>query len=172
MRLKRMIVMLAAAASLGIGIGQAIPAYAAQAAPAPHAQAVHASSPHLTGSTELLRRGLLRSRSVNTMAAGGCAQFQGTLYYYTNLIGGTYEQTYDVVGTLYQHCSGYYTRLYADYQCDNYTPQGPRIGERTTVGSTRISWGSPECSYPMTNMRVELCFHSSTRFACGFSAYL
>jgi hypothetical protein len=169
MHLKRMIVILAAAASLSIA--QAVPAYAASAAPGTHAPAAHALAIHFTVSTGH-RRGLQKSRSVDPKTGGGCGEFKGTLYYYSELIGGNSEQTYDVVGTLYRHCSGDYTRLYADYTCDDYTPQGPRIGERTTKGSNGINWGSPECSYGITHMRVQICFKSSTIFGCAYSDYL
>lgn len=164
MRLKGMIVVLAAVA--GLCIFQATPVYATSAAPATHASAVH-----LTFSLRI-PDGLLRSRSVDPKTANNCGEFKGTLEYYTNLVGKNYEQTFDVTGTLYQHCSGEYTRLYADYQCDNNTPQGPRIGERTSTGNTKINWGSPQCSYPITNMRVQICFRSSTIFGCAYSDYL
>jgi hypothetical protein len=169
MRLKGIIVVLAAVASLCIF--QATPVYATSAA-ATNAQAVHLAGSAVIPGSPVIPDGLLRSRSVDTKAGGGCGEFKGTLEYYTQLVGKNYEQTYDVTGTLYQHCSGYYTRLYAHYQCDNYTPQGPRIGERTSTGSTKINWGSPQCSYGISNMRIEICFHSSTVFGCAYSDYL
>jgi hypothetical protein len=117
--------------------------------------------------------GLVKSKNVDSKTTNGCGEFKGTLYYYSELVGKNYEQTFDVTGTLYDHCgSTGVSRLYAHWTCDNETPQGPKIGETTRTQS--ISWGSPECSYSITDMYVEVCWHNKTGgvHECAYSAKL
>lgn len=163
-RLKGIILVLAMASSLSLGLLQAVPAYAAQAVPVGH-------GPH-SGSGVVRATGLVRSKNVDPKTTNNCSEFKGTLYYYQETIAGNDEWTYDVVGHLYTHCSGGGSRLYAHYTCDSYTPQGPKIGD--TTGTESINWSSPECSYGMNNMYVEVCWHNNagTVHQCDDSANL
>lgn len=131
------------AASLSLGLLQTVPAYAGPAGHGPHSGdgVVRVIGPG--GAIRVLTPdGLVRSKSVDPKPTDGCSEFKETLYYYSTMIGGNYEQTYDVTGTLYTHCSGGGSRLYAHYTCDSYTLQGPKIGD--TSGTESISWCSPE----------------------------
>lgn len=175
-RLRGMMVMLAAAASLSTALLQAVPAYAAPAVPTGRGPHNGGSVVRVIGPRGVVRvltpDALVRSRSVDPTTTNGCSEFKGTLYYYSTLVGGNYEQTYDVTGSLKTHCSGGGSRLYAHYTCDNYTPQGPKIGD--TTGTESITWGSPQCSYSITNMYVEVCWHNNagTVHQCDNSAKL
>ncbi len=158
MRLKRMVIILAAAASL---MATTTPAYAFSATPSP---------PQLR--TLTTPDGLLRSRNVDPKTANGCGEFKGTLSYYAYLIGGNYEFEFDVVGTLYDHCgSTGVAKLYADYVCSGIS-LGPTIGR--TFSSESIDWGSSECSSGIANMHVQVCWtnNSNTFHQCADSPNL
>jgi hypothetical protein len=171
-----MTIVLAVAAGLSLGLLQAVPVYAAQAAPAGHGPHSGSGVVRVIGPGGEVRvltpDGLLRSKSVDPRTTNGCSEFKGTLYYYSTLIGGNYEQTYDVSGHVYTHCSGGGSRLYAHYTCDSFTPRGPKNAD--TTGTESVNWGSPECSYLMTDMYVEICWHNNagTVHQCDDSAKL
>jgi hypothetical protein len=159
MRARELIVLVAAAVTLSMGLMQALPAYAAPAVPAAHQAGID---------VPLAPNGVLRSRSVDTKASGNCAEFKGTLTYYAYPIARNYEFQFQVEGTLYARCGGT-AHLRAYWECNN-SPQSELIGD--TRGTQKIDWSSPECSYGITNMYVEVCFFSSSRGGCANSAKL
>ena len=162
MRVRGIAVFLAVAASLGIGLMQAMPGYAASAAPATHA----ASSVSSSLTPDLIEK------NVHPKTTNGCSAFKGTIEYDVYLVGHNYESRFSAGGTLHQTCAGGGTRLYGHWTCDSETPQGPRWAERARVGSERVDKSSPECSYGMVNMYVEVCWHNNreTVHQCANSA--
>jgi hypothetical protein len=173
-RFTEMMVMLAAAAGLSIGLWQAAPAYAASAGPRNGGSVVRIIGPGGDG-VALAPDGLAKSKSVKPKTSNGCSQFKGTLEYYTDLIGKNYEQQFVVDGHLYTNCSGGRTRLWAHYTCEyapGATPSRKKITQETSRGKKKVDWESPYCSFSINNMYVEVCWHSKAGYECVDSAKL
>jgi hypothetical protein len=185
MHIRRSLLVLGAAASLGLGLlYQASPVMAA--IPATHAS----GKPVLVRSTPFTITPdsfqLQKQKHVTPSAAMNCAQIRGYLQLYSGVIGGNNESyfavqalTTTVVNGLHDGfygyggaCAGGYATLHANFTCDGQTPQAPEIASGTAKFSKSVTWQSANCSYGMKNMRVEVCFTQPYNAGCSFSGYL
>jgi hypothetical protein len=183
MHVRRSLVMLGAATSLSLGlVYQAAPSIAATPAVQPHL----IRQIGFTINTPDAGNKLIRQKHVTPSAANDCTQIRGYLQYWSKVVAGNSEWyfvvdavTTTIVNGLHDGyygyggaCAGGTGNLYADFQCDNHTPEGPDIASGTAKFTQSVQWTSADCSYGIVNMRVEICFSQTANFGCAFSGYL
>jgi hypothetical protein len=139
MHIKKLLVLLATAA--GVSIGLLSPNVAAYGTPvAPAGQTVY-------------------SVQINVFKSGTvyCGEFKGTITIDTKLVGQNYETVVFTAGTIYARCGGRST-FYAWRTCGNSSPirYGPTPPDSTT-SSKNVSYAGAQCSYGVTAWD-ELCW--------------
>lgn len=152
MRLKRLILALAAAVSVSAGISQTMPAYAAVAAPAAHMA---------NGQAQI--RPFDTIQSVDVKAFSGCAEFSGQISMFHGNTPQDVFWEFEVVGGLVVHCAGGTAQLFAYSKCDG-VQDGTMIG--STTSTERISEIPDSCDSPIFGAHVLLCYASSAGGAC------
>lgn len=159
MKLKKTVVMLAAAIGLVIGLSQAVPIPALAATQA-------AATSHSKNSSEVpsISHGLIRARPVTLTLTGG--KFTGTLSYSNSPIRGGYIWYWNVVGIL-TATSGHTADLRAFWSTALTGNESQLIG--STKSKQAISWQSDDYPTPISGMHVELCTYGKPSGGCANS---